>query len=115
MIRAGLLSMFALSCFLPGSAWSDDDEAASPKTALQALNEFIGEWRGRGALEGSRANQGDKWQETVSWSWKFKGDEAWLTMAVKKGKFLKSGELRYLADKKKYQLTALTKDDKKAV
>jgi hypothetical protein len=55
------------------------------------------------------------WSEQVSWGWKFKGDDAWLVMTVKGGKFLKGGELRYLTDKKKYQFTATFADGKTGV
>jgi hypothetical protein len=114
-----LLSLFALCglLFSLGPTRADDaDDESSSKTALQALNEFIGEWKGSGAPEGkSRPESRETWQETVSWSWKFKGDDAWLTMTVKNGRYLKSGELRYLPDKKRYQLTAVDPKGHKGV
>ena len=45
----------------------------------------------------------------------FKGDDAWMALNVKDGKLFKSGELRYLPEKKLYRLTATDKSDKKLV
>jgi hypothetical protein len=91
----------------------DDAEPASAKEALQALNEYIGGWKGTGDVE--RAKPGSKtfWSESVSWSWRFKKDDAWLAMTIKNGKFFKSAELRYSKDSKKYKLTATDPKDKK--
>ena len=38
-----------------------------------------------------------------------------LALGIKDGKYLKSGELRYLPDKKIYELTITDRDDKKLV
>src|SRR5207302_2301726 len=99
--------------FLNTSLAGDDEDNSSPKGALQALNEFIGEWKGSGAPEKRRVERGESWEETVSWSWRFKGDDVALAMAVKNGRYLKSGELRYVPDKKRYQFTAIDKKDSK--
>lgn len=93
----------------------DDDETPSAKTALQALNDFIGDWKGSGAPEKPRPGPGETWEESVSWGWHFKGNDAWLTMKVQDGRFLKSGDLRYLPDKKCFQLTAVNKDNNRLV
>jgi hypothetical protein len=87
------------------------DDTPSARAALQALNEFIGEWKGSGAPEKLRPEPRETWQETVSWSWRFKGDDAWLSFAIKNGRHLKRGELRYLPDKGHYQLTAVDARD----
>jgi hypothetical protein len=88
---------------------SDKKEA---KEALQALNDFIGGWKGSGSIEkDARAT----WKETVNWSWRFKGDDAWLIMTVTKGKYVKSGEMHYLVMKKLYQLTLVDKAGNKTV
>jgi len=108
-----LLIAFGL---IGGIAWArDDDDDSSPKGALQALNEFIGEWKGNGAPEKRRVERGESWDETLSWSWRFKKDDVWLTLAVKNGRYFKSGELRYLPDSKRYHLTAFDKHDKKLI
>jgi len=86
------------------------------KEALSALQEFIGDWKGNGGPDKVKPAATDPiWSEKISWNWRFKGDDVWLTFEVKEGKFLKSGELRYLVDKKKYQMTVVDMDDKKAV
>ena len=94
-----------------GSA--DEDEARSAKAALQALNDFIGDWNGSGAPEKPAPLPRETWRETLSWSWRFKGNDAWLTMTVDNGKHLKSGELRFLPERGRYQFTALDSKDQK--
>jgi hypothetical protein len=111
-VGACLLALVvALSRLVAG----DGEEPASAKEALQALNDYIGHWKGAGDVE--RAKPGSKtfWTESVNWSWRFKKDDAWLTVKIENGKLFKGGELRYLADKKKYQLTATDAKDKKLV
>jgi hypothetical protein len=82
------------------------------REALQELQDFVGGWKGNGTLESDKTAI---WKENMSWAWKFKGEEAWLVLEVKDSKFYKSGELRYLADKKVYQFTLKDKDDKTLV
>jgi hypothetical protein len=77
-------------------------EPSSPKEALQALNEYIGGWKGSGTSE---KNTSEIWKETANWGWRFKGKDAWLVMEIPTGKHYKKGELRYLPDKGVYQLT----------
>lgn len=98
------------------AADDDEDDKSTPKSALQAFNGFIGSWKGSGGPAKAQLNPRDKtWTEELSWSWRFKGDDAWMVMEVKKGEHYKRAELRYLPDKKRYQLSAVTKDDKKVV
>jgi hypothetical protein len=104
-------ALFFTLCVLPGSA-ADRADPASSKEALKALNDFIGTWNGLGDRQSPRK---DRWAETVNWAWRFKGDDAWLTVDIQNGKHLKDGELRYLPARKHYQLTAYDKDDKKLV
>jgi hypothetical protein len=108
-----LLTFVGLALVLGLSPLAAADDESSAKTALQALNDFIGDWKGSGAPEKRLPDPRDTWRETVSWGWRFKGNDVWLTMTVKGGKYLKSGELRYLPDKKRYQLTAVDAKDKK--
>jgi hypothetical protein len=110
LFRLAGLSVFAL--FL-GAALAAD--APSKKAALQELNDFIGEWKGNGQPAKPRPAANELWSETVNWGWRFKGDDAWLTLDIKNGKHYKSGELRYLTDKKRYELTLTDKSDKKLV
>jgi hypothetical protein len=110
---AFLLGLIAL--VVPALAAESADKAAS-KEALKELQDFIGGWKGNGGPDKPRPGPRDPvWSETVSWSWRFKGDDAWLTLRVKDGKILKSGEMRYLPDKKVYLLTATDPDGKKLV
>ncbi len=83
------------------------------RQALQALQDFIGGWKGNGAS--ADKSKRDIWKENVSWSWRFKGDNAWLSLEFSESKFFKSGEVRYLADKKVYQLTLTDKKGGKQV
>jgi hypothetical protein len=118
MVRwlTGLTVLALVVYWVPLRAADDEgDDENSAKSALQELNDFIGDWKGSGGPEKPRPQRGETWEESVSWSWKFKGDDAWLTMTIKDGRHLKSGELRYLTDKKVYQLTAVDKNDKKQV
>jgi hypothetical protein len=91
------------------------DPAAGPKSAKEALQPFnvlVGSWKGTGTPEGTREErQNGLWAETLSWVWQFKGDNAWLTVTLDKGKHFTKGELRYNAGKGNYQLT-LTAPDK---
>jgi YHS domain-containing protein len=112
------LLAFALILCLPAVALGAEPSAdkAEVKEALQALQDFIGEWQASGSPDKPRIDPRDPtWKETLSWAWRFKGDDAWLTLQVKNGKLLKSAELRYLPAKKKYELTATGADDKKRV
>ena len=106
----GLLALITLA---PAGYGADKDEPANAKEALQALNDFIGEWNGSGGPVKVNAPAGSIWKETLNWRWGFKGDDAWLVLEIKDGKEFKGGEMRYLVKKKKYQFTATDKNDKK--
>jgi hypothetical protein len=98
------------------AAPSDKAEKAKVKEALRELQDFIGGWKGSGGPDKPRPGPRDPiWSETINWSWRFKGDDAWLTFEVKGGKFFKGGEVRYLPAKKLYELTATTAEGKKLV
>jgi hypothetical protein len=88
-----LAAATALSSAL-GAGKGDD-----AKEALQELQPFIGSWKGV-AEKGASS-----WKESASWSWRFKGQDAWLAVEMAGSKLFKNGELRFLADKGKYQLT----------
>jgi hypothetical protein len=108
-LPAGLLALVLWT--LP-PARAAERKPLSPKEALQALNEYIGGWKGNGSVP---KNVRETWRESVDWSWRFKGKDAWLTMKVKGGRYLQGGELRYLPDRRRYQLTAVDKDGHKEV
>ena len=103
---------------IPGLLAADtkDKDKAKAKEALQALQDFIGDWKGNGGPDKAKPAPKDPlWKESVKWGWKFKGDDSWLTVDFKDSKVFKSGEMRYLVDKKKYQFTVIGADDKKLV
>jgi YHS domain-containing protein len=70
---------------------------------------LIGDWKGTGQPEGSlRERQTGFWTEEDAWSWRLKGDDAWLSVGFDQGKYFKSGELRYVPDKDDFRLTLKT-------
>jgi hypothetical protein len=82
-----------------------------PREALRPFNDLIGTWRGTGTPEGTREEkQRGFWTEAITWSWQFKGDDAWLTATIDKGKYFTKAELRYLPDKGEYELKLTDKD-----
>ncbi len=86
------------------------------RAALQKLNDFVGEWNGAGGPDKPKPDPRDpSWKESISWSWKFKGKDAWLTFAVKDGKYLKSGEVRAKSDGQGYELTVVDIKDQKSI
>lgn len=90
-------------------AADEKKEKPTPKEALQAFNDLIGDWRATGTPEGTREDQRKNfWTESMNWAWKFKGDDAWMTIAFEKGKNFTKGELRYLPDKDAFQLELTT-------
>jgi hypothetical protein len=105
--------LLGLAASLPAA---DTAAAAESKEALKALQEFIGEWNGVGGPDKPVPSPRDPvWKEKINWGWRFKGDDAWLTFDIKGGKHLRGGEVRYLPAKKKYQLTTIDTEGKKAV
>jgi hypothetical protein len=95
------------------AADASDNEA---KEKLKELQDYIGDWKGNGGPDKPRASPSDPiWSEKLEWSWRFKGKDAWLSLDIKNGKFLKGGQVRYLPEKKAYQFTATDKDGKNLV
>ena len=104
------LCILLLAVLAPVAAVAANDAPKrSPKEALQAFNGLIGSWRGSGEPNGTREEkQRGFWQETIAWQWRFKGDDASLQATFTKGKYYTAGELRYLPDADRYQLTLRT-------
>jgi hypothetical protein len=95
----------AVVLVLPTSAGADDSPADA-KAALRELNDYIGSWKATGGPDKPRPGPKDPtWSETITWSWRFKGNDAWLTFDVKDGKHLSGGEVRYQPAKKVYLLS----------
>jgi YHS domain len=102
---AGFLVLAALGAALP----AEPTATKSPKQALQALNDLIGEWRGTGTPSGDRQRR-DFWTEKLTWAWQFKGKDAWLTVAFDKSKHFDRGELRYVPAEDSFSFTVRTPD-----
>jgi hypothetical protein len=112
LIATGLLLCLALGLPQAEAGRKGKVEAEDPKEALQAVQEFIGGWKGSGTSE---KNKSEIWKESASWSWRFKGKDVWMTVDMETSKLFKTGELRWLADKGKFQLTLVDKKNAKAV
>jgi hypothetical protein len=95
----------ALGAAAPSRA-STDKDLGKKKDALREVQEFISGWKGTGAKKLKPGPRDPFWSETVQWGWRFKGDDCWLAVEFAGGKLFTSAEVRYLPDKKKYQLTA---------
>ena len=93
---------------------ADTSAKAQSKEALKALQDFIGGWKGSGGPRQPRPGA-TFWSESIDWSWRFKGEDAWIALKIEKGKYLKGGELRYRPAKKVYEFTATDARDKKHV
>jgi hypothetical protein len=108
LIAALILSLGALLPMADAGKKSKDDD--DEKVGLAALQEFIGGWKGTAddKIKGF-------WTEKSSWSWRFKDKDRWMSFDLEKSKVYKGGEVRYFADKSKYQLTLTDTDGKKAV
>jgi hypothetical protein len=109
MKRMFVLTLGFAVLSVPLARAADDDNPA--REALQSLNEYIGTWKGVGGPD--RSSPPENWKETMSWSWRFKKDDAWMVVEFKDGKYFSKGELHYLVDKSKYQLTLVDKKDAK--
>jgi hypothetical protein len=109
-IVATLLLAIPLTIPLAEAGKKAKKGAADPKEALQALQEFIGGWKGQG-----NSKKGQFWKEGASWGWRFKGKDIYLTLDMDNGMLFKKGELRFLPEKDKYQFTVLDKNGGKQV
>jgi hypothetical protein len=86
------------------NGWATDHDSER-RAGLQLLNEFIGVWDGTGRPDKPRPDPNDSaWNETIDWSWRFQGGDAWLEFKVTNGKYLSGGEVRYLPKTKSYAL-----------
>ena len=102
LIAALILSLGVLIPAADAQKKSSAD--ADPKEALQALQEFIGSWKGT-----ANEKKLGFWTEKSNWSWRFKGKDVWISFKVKNSKLYQEGDIRFLPDKSKYQLTVTTK------
>ena len=114
MTRRALIAPALLAGLFALTAGADSPaDAAKVKKALQDVGDFVGRWNLTG--ESRAGGRLTSWKETASWGWKFKGNDAWITVEVADGKYFKTGELKYLPEKKAYQMTLTDKDGKEQV
>jgi YHS domain-containing protein len=106
-LAAGLLALSTSTTDAQPDKKPKPEDLAKAKKALQEVQDFIGLWK----LEGTQkvGAKTEAWKEDVRWGWKFKDGDAWITVtfAEGKGKYYKSGDLRYDVAKKKYILTLI--------
>ena len=104
----GLMTAVLAGLMTAGASGQTAADKAKAKKALQEVQEFIGVWN----LEGTQkvGTRTESWKEKTNWSWKFDKDAAWMTVEFEKGKYFSKGDLKYLTDKKKYQLTLTAAD-----
>jgi len=105
LLALGLvLGVLGLVIEVPAAPSKKDQEKI--KEALRELQEFIGEWESKETKTKLKPGPRDPiWTESAEWNWRFKGDDICLSVDFKGAKFLKNAEIRYLLDKKRYQLT----------
>jgi hypothetical protein len=109
MHRGGIRWAWLLVLAAAGAAPAAEGKPRTPKEALQAFNVLIGSWRATGQPEGTfQEKQRGFWTEGQTWEWQFKGDDAWLKVAIDRGKHFRGGELHYLPDADRYRLTLTT-------
>jgi hypothetical protein len=104
----------ALLVVMSGVSWSaDTKEQEAGKKALQAFNDYIGDWKGDAEAKTGKA---EFWKEGMGWGWKFNKDGSpSVQVEFKDSKKFVKGEIKYLTDKKKLQLTLIDKDKKEQV
>jgi hypothetical protein len=105
-LRSLILLLCAAAIALPARA-DETNKNPGAKEALEALNDFIGDWKGNGNPLSATGNR-TIWSESANWAWRFKGKDVWLVLKIKDGKHYKGGELHYLPKTKRYQLKLTT-------
>jgi hypothetical protein len=109
---AGAIALVLLMTGVSRTAETTKEKEAA-KTALQNLNDYIGSWKGDGE---AKTGKSDFWKEGMEWGWKFDKDGTpGLQVEFKDNKSFAKGHMKYLADKKKYQLTITGTDKKEQV
>jgi hypothetical protein len=106
-------ALLALVAGVSQTAEPTPKEKEASKSALQAFNDYIGDWQANGE---TKQGKSEFWKEAISWGWKFPKDEApYLHIEFKDSKNFTGGDLKYLPGKKKYQLTITDKGGKEKV
>jgi hypothetical protein len=105
LLALGLtMALIGVTTSFLSAAPSEEQKASKEK--LRDLSDFIGGWKGTGVTKEAPKPKDPFWSEKVNWGWRFKGDDAWLTVSFEGGKFLKDGEVRWNGKNNTYQLTA---------
>ena len=110
VLALGLVS--GLLCMTTTILAAPSSELATKKEKLRELQDFIGQWNLNGATKLRPGPRDKSWSETVDWGWRFKGEDCWLTVTFKGGKFLKTGEVRWSIKDKAYELTGTPPEGK---
>lgn len=113
MGRFAVLSLFTLALICVSSNSAEPEKKNSAREALKPFNTLVGKWNAAGVPDGTPAErQNGHWSEVLEWGWKFKGEDAWLTVAFEKGKYYTRGELRPTDKADVFQFKVETKDKK---
>ena len=98
-----------LSCLV--CCLATDPPPATAKAALRPYGPLVGSWKATGYPDGPRDDPQNRfWTERITVEWRFRGDDAWLTLAFDKGKHFTAGELRYDPKRAEYRLVLTTLD-----
>ncbi len=93
---------------------SDKDKARAQinqdKAALQAIQKYVGGWRGVGLIDRSR-NDG-AWGESAQWAWSFDGGRAAIVFDAADGKYYKAGKILPGAKADEFTFTGTLPDGK---
>lgn len=84
------------------------DRINADKTALAALQSFVGEWRGVG--QPRRGSSQGAWTEKAHWIWEFADGRAALVVESPDGKYFQSGKLSPGSEEGTFDLTARRRD-----
>jgi hypothetical protein len=106
-----IVLLAGLAAVLAQGSGAQGPPSRTAKEALQPFNDLIGSWRGTATPSGSKEDQlKNFWVETITWEWKFKGKDAWLSVNFDKSKHFLKGTLRYLPESDQFELMLLTLD-----
>ncbi len=84
---------------------ADDSPGRDIPAAFAPFEYLVGRWKGQGVPKDDSAQKFRGWTETHAWAWIFiKGKPTGLSIAIEGGKFLATGKLTYMADRKRYHL-----------
>src|SRR5438128_2742408 len=98
-------------CLLQVRLMAADDAVEAAKKALQPLGNYVGEWKGSGAMKGDSK---ETFGEEADWAWNFKGGNAALAMTNAKGKYIASGKITPSGKDNAYNFDATLADGKSA-